>query len=305
MSSFLGLSSSTASITGSGGDGYVSFFTDSNTLAGDNDLYWDRVNNVLQTNRITDNGTDPLNLGTLASTAHSLGTGDVMVGGDLEVDGVAYFDNNLVVASEFVLWVGGVTTSSVAMKVNSSMDQFVMCVGSANAGRQIVIGGEGFHHSDFDHAVPTNPTVFIHSALNPDTDNSEWLSLSHDQTDGYMALGKGGLKIGGQIFSDLPGTLEPSGITLEIDWNDGNSRVIDLNAASGDVTLTLSNAKSGAAYTLVVIQGAVARNITWPASTKFAGGVTPTISTGEDDIDMVTLFWTGTEYLATIGQDFS
>ena len=38
---------STLPISGSAGDGYIAFFTGSTNIAGDNDLYWDRVNNQL------------------------------------------------------------------------------------------------------------------------------------------------------------------------------------------------------------------------------------------------------------------
>lgn len=40
------------------------------------------------------------NLGTTASTGHSLGAGDVLIGGKLEVDGDAFFDGNLLLPLE-------------------------------------------------------------------------------------------------------------------------------------------------------------------------------------------------------------
>jgi len=47
---------------------------------------------------------------------------------------------------------------------------------------------------DHDHTgLSTNPTLYVHSATNPDTDNTQWLSLTHDQTDGVIKSGKGNL----------------------------------------------------------------------------------------------------------------
>jgi len=45
---------------------------------------------------------------------------------------------------------------------------------------------------NFDVAASqTNPTLFIFSAKNPDTDNTEWLSFAHDQTNAVFGLGSG------------------------------------------------------------------------------------------------------------------
>lgn len=46
-----------------------------------------------------------------------------------------------------------------------------------------------------DHAAQTNPTLFIHSDTDPDTDNTQWIGLHHDQTDGVIDAGKGGIRI--------------------------------------------------------------------------------------------------------------
>lgn len=49
---------------------------------------------------------------------------------------------------------------------------------------------------DHDHdTLSPNPTVFIHSQTNPNTDNTQWLSLTHNQTDGVIASGKGALSL--------------------------------------------------------------------------------------------------------------
>jgi hypothetical protein len=64
--------------------------------------------------------------------------------------------------------------------------------------RSVVIIEEGDRGFDFAHGAQTNPTVFVHSA-NQATD--EWLSLTHDQTNGVISTGTGALSIGGQVTS--------------------------------------------------------------------------------------------------------
>ena len=70
-------------------------------------------------------------------------------------------------------------------------------------GRYMVICDEGDINFNFQHTVQANPTVFIHSA-NQATD--EWLSLTHDQTDGVISVGTGALK--------MPATLKIGNTTL-------------------------------------------------------------------------------------------
>jgi hypothetical protein len=88
----------------------------------------------------------------------------------------------------------------------------------------------------------------------------------------------------------------PAGTTQTIDFVDGSTQVLDLGAATGDVTLTLSNPVAGVEYKLFVIQGATARDIIWPASVKWANGQKPILSQDNDAVDKVKLYFDGTNY---------
>ena len=93
---------------------------------------------------------------------------------------------------------GGTTTNDTLMSsFSSAFNQFQILIGSAS-GRQVVIGDPGSNGQDFDHDGLTNPTLFIQSATAPNTNNTQWVSLSHDQTDAVLGIGAGGLK-----FTDL------------------------------------------------------------------------------------------------------
>lgn len=108
----------------------------------------------------------------------------------------------------------------------------------------------------------------------------------------------------GQIYSAQDTETQAASSAHTISWADGNSTVWDLEAATGNITLTLSNGVAGASYIIKIIQGSTARDVTWPASVKWPGGVAPVISTGENDVDIVSLYFDGTSYYGTYGQDF-
>lgn len=117
--------------------------------------------------------------------------------------------------------------------------------------------------------------------------------------------GSGVISASRQICQSSLTTLTPSGTTQTIDWNIGNVQCVDLESASGNVTLTLSNPQI-TCYTLKILQDSTTpRNIIWPATVLWAGGVAPTISTGANAIDTVTLIWDGTNYLGVYSQAYA
>lgn len=91
-------------------------------------------------------------------------------------------------------------------------------------------------------------------------------------------------------------TSTPSGTTQTIDFRDGAIQNLNLGSATGDVTLTLSNPTSGKIHKLFVIQGAVARDIIWPAAVKWPQSQKPILSTGNGNIDVINLYFDGTNY---------
>ena len=108
----------------------------------------------------------------------------------------------------------------------------------------------------------------------------------------------------GQMVSEQASTLTPGGTTQTVDWNTSNAQEIDLGSATGDVTLTLNNPVAGAAYFVKVVQGATARQLVWPANVKWPGGTAHTLTTTDDAIDSITLYYDGTNYLANGSADY-
>lgn len=73
-------------------------------------------------------------------------------------------------------------------------DGFLIGVGNDNdyANRNLIITDYANIAKDHDHdTLSANPTLFVHSATNPDVANNEWLSLSHNTTSAELTSGKG------------------------------------------------------------------------------------------------------------------
>lgn len=89
----------------------------------------------------------------------------------------------------------------------------------------------------------------------------------------------------------------PTGIIATIDLALGNTVLINLGSATGNVTLTLTNPTPGLLNFLVVTQGATVRSLVWPAGTKqtLLGGTTWNPS-GINKVDIVTFFFDGSIY---------
>ena len=114
------------------------------------------------------------------------------------------------------------------------------------------------------------------------------------------------VELNGQIYGPTPPTTTPAGTTATINWNNGNGQIIDLEDASGDVTVTFVNAQAGSTLVLEVYQdSAVARDIVWPGTVTWQGGVVPVISAGNNAEDLITFYFNGIAYKGSIGQNYS
>ena len=160
----------------------------------------------------------PLQIGgdILAATGHSLGGEDVLVGGNLEVNGKLWLDGvyAMSIASDSYIQISGDnwirvnstngfrwldnkalvfgtnSPSSFLWESNGTNDflKLALAVNGVNTSGNFVIGGN-FVTQDFDHAISVNPQVILHSALNPDTSNNQWGSFSHDQENFVITTG--------------------------------------------------------------------------------------------------------------------
>ena len=102
------------------------------------------------------------------------------------------------------------------MRTDGGFDQAVCAVGDT-VGNQLVITNLSNVTKDHDHATDTNPTLYIHSDTDPDTDNTEWISLSHNTNLALIDSGKGGIYIvGGQTRE----VTTVNAATYDLDYDD-------------------------------------------------------------------------------------
>jgi len=90
--------------------------------------------------------------------------------------------------------------------------------------------------------------------------------------------------------------------TTTIDLSTGN--VFTVNLGINVTTLTLTNPAVGT-YLIKFVQDAIGtRNVTFPATWKWAGGAAPSLTNTANKTDIVTLIYDGTTFYTTIVQNF-
>lgn len=82
-------------------------------------------------------------------------------------------------------------------------DGLQMCLDPSDANNNFIITSQSNCQRDHDHTPNSvNPTLFIHSATNPNTENDEWISLTHDTTNAVIDWGSGSLNLSGNTTLD-------------------------------------------------------------------------------------------------------
>ena len=117
-------------------------------------------------------------------------------------------------------------------------------------------------------------------------------NLTFASTGGLFTIQKN-LKVEGQSYGDITSVSNAT-----VDWDNGNIQSITL--PSGASTYTPSNPQAGATYILKIIQPSAGDGtITWGSSVKWPGATAPTLTASNAAVDVVTLIYDGTNYLAT------
>ena len=144
---------------------------------------------------------DYARIGDATVTSHTFNTNDdLVVAGKLEVNGVFYADSsslfagNVDVANNVLVKdgsnIGGAKFGSTAMTPDSSL----LLTGAVSNAFHLAEYGD--HTFDFAFPLQANPTFVIHSA---NQSTSEWIMLTHDQTDGFIGVPSGAIKIQGDL----------------------------------------------------------------------------------------------------------
>ena len=151
---------------------------------------------------------------------------DLLIYGDLEVNGTTYFDSYVFFYNYFSLYkptssqanyINFIESGNTRAILNSNFlhDQFVLYVDDYVGNQFILADQDTSWNNDFDHPVQANPTYYIHSTTAPNTANDEWISFTHDTSNALIGVGKG----------DIHFNYGTSG--TDIAWFSGNISAID------------------------------------------------------------------------------
>jgi len=122
-------------------------------------------------------------------------------------------------------------------KCDDSVEQAAMYV-SDGLGNHVVFTNSVNKSKNHDHTLPgvplTDPSLFLHSDVDPDTDNTQWLSLAHDQTNGVVQAGTGALQFRSATHSFLFAPENTySGVDLRVNATAGGDPAIDFRLGTG------------------------------------------------------------------------
>lgn len=159
--------------------------------------------------------------------------------------------------------------------------------------------------------LPTNGTTNWGTSLK----NTTWTKISqHGHTgsgDGNQISTNGladnavtSAKLAANFGGTQAATLTPAGTTETLDFDNGNIQLLDLGSATGDVTLTLSNAVQGGWYTILVTQASTARDLIWPGTVTWPQGQKPILTSTDDAVDMIRLYYDGSSFYGLWEVDF-
>lgn len=110
---------------------------------------------------ITSNTAGPLNLGTAAVAGYATGTGDVLVGGKWEVDGILYADGGIQLANSQAIY-NSSSGSLFAVLTTQTIDPFALML--RDNARYLLIGSYAHRNIDYGFPNPDNPTIVLPSA---------------------------------------------------------------------------------------------------------------------------------------------
>ena len=186
-------------------------------------------------------------IGDATVTNRSLATNDdLVVAGAAEINGNLWVDSQMITGDAVNLLIGGVTTGGKIVPFVSAFSEINFGLGAA-VGRQLVFTEFANATKNHDHAVETNPTVFFHSATDPDSDNTEWGSITHDVTNLVLNTGSGGVDIPVRLL-ETEGTDIASAATIVLPTN-GNA--FELTGTTKVNLINKNGWQQGAILTLI------------------------------------------------------
>lgn len=186
--------------------------------------------------------------GTVGPGVHGLGSGDVLMGGRLEVDGLSYFQQTVVIADDRNFLFGSGNDTLMSWRTSQTPDTLVLAL--AVSSHSLLVCELGDQSTDFGAPNYANPTIRIQSSDATNVD--QYRCAQHDQTDSKDIIGTGSevvehvnpVELADDASFDLPDATAGFGFFLvgdgeeyaQISWD--SSGVVDLISNSANVVNT-------------------------------------------------------------------
>jgi len=243
-------------------------------------------------------------VGDAGSTSHGLAANDdLFISGKLEVDGLTYFDSGVELISYATCDNLLISTDGTAL--GNTCGRLLPATGHSgalqltlsNGVNTLIFAEDGDRIKDFDHTNQTNPTMYIHSAIDPDTDNTQWLSLAHDQTNGVLATGTGNVRFDAMVDLAAGHVLDVNNVTADlVTFDDHGIHIIDSSGAA--VTGTLAAGTSTGQVVKFSCKTA-GNNIDITVANHVTSD--PEVIRLDTALEWVTLCWDGTDWVEIDG----
>jgi hypothetical protein len=139
--------------------------------------------------------------------------GNVTINGNLTINGNFNFGQasveNLFLGDDDYIGFGNVVaTPDCKMGWNTTQTADAFVFGVATGQNNFILAEAGDWAYDFAHAAQTNPTLWIQSATQSAT---QWMSFSHNQTDGIINVGTGVVGFANNVMVRATGTASAPG----------------------------------------------------------------------------------------------
>jgi hypothetical protein len=148
--------------------------------------------------------------------------------------------------------------------------------------------------------IPSNEAVFEALKTKADTDLS---NLNSTAVNAPINMGSNEISNTNYVLSPKLHDNQTKTAAFTIDFTNAPCQQVTINNA-GPLTITLDNPVTGGVYLIEIIQGATPGTVTWPASVKWGEAGAPTLSTVSGKIDIINLYYNGTNYLGTYALGF-
>ena len=157
---------------------------------------------------------------------------------------------------------------------SSSREQNGIFLHPSDAGNHLILGNLSYANDNHDHSAQTNPTLFVHSATDPDTANTQWVSLAHDQTNGVIDVGTGAIKLDASVLVPDDATIgsasDPDAVKISAAGNLAHRGAVTHSTSTSDIDLTSTTHSTTFVLDAVMAAG---QAITLPQPTAALAGM--------------------------------